>query len=300
MLIIKFICNLLLIPYTYLAINQGLDSDFGVYVQMYENFEYSDYQNQILMGLIFWFGNVLNINVYFYFFCILYLLISLLINKTFSSLVISQINKIFIVVFLLLFLTYIQSPIMYGHLMRQNVATIIFLLLLLRGRYWLSSILASLIHLSILPIFLINGIQSSLKINYNKKINIIIVLIIILVVNIINSKLENIIQIQPTFGIFWIDNFFSVYSVYDDPYGNLIGLRLFLIVTFIFGAKFLDLNKFVERKLYFSLISCLLLSAILSFSEVLSYRFLISAKYISFCIVIFCIAKFNFILKIKK
>lgn len=301
MLIIKFIFSLLLIPYTYLAVSQGLDSDFGVYIQMYENFKFSDYQNQILIGLIFCIGNLLNINVYLYFFFVLYLLLLFLFNKTLSNLILSQINKFFIILFSLVFLSYIQSPIMYGHLMRQNIATIIFLLLLLNEKYLLASILSCLIHLSFLPIILINKIQSYLNVDYNKNKNIIFMFIIIVLINIINSKFENIIQIESTTGIFWVDNFFNVYSIYDDPYGDLIGLRLFLITAYIFGAKFLNLNKLIERQVYFSLISCLLLSAVLSFSEVLSYRFLISAKYIAFCVVIFCITrvKFNLNLKIK-
>jgi hypothetical protein len=114
-----------------------------------------------------------------------------------------------------------------------------------------------------------------------------------------NSNLENIIQIDSNTGIFWVDNFFRTYSTYNDPYGNLVGLRLFLIAAFILGAKYLDHNKFIERQIYFSLISSILLSVTLSFSEVLSYRFLISAKYFAFCVIILFIAKIKFNLNLK-
>jgi hypothetical protein len=298
MSIIKFIFAISLIPYTYLAINQGLDSDFGVYIQMYENFKFSDYQNQPLMGFIFWIGNLLNINVFIYFFFILYIPLFKLYNNLTNNLSLKISNKLFISIFSLLFLSFIQSPVMYGHLMRQSIATILFLLFMNRN-YWISSVLACLIHLSILPIILINSIQSFLKINYKKKSSIIFISSFLLMIYFANSNLENIIQIDSNTGIFWVDNFFHTYSTYNDTYGNLVGLRLFLIAAFILGAKYLDHNKFIERQIYFSLISSILLSVTLSFSEVLSYRFLISAKYFAFCVIILFIAKIKFNLNLN-
>lgn len=300
-IITKSLLLILTCIYVTVAVMREPDSDYKVYIELYNSFtSLAECRSDMLFCVILGAGNYLEIGSQVFFWIILTGAIgSVLLNYS-DRYIDNRISSgIFIIVMIVIYFNVVLSYYMLGHLMRQNLAVLLMLLLLpLNGK--LAIIVSSFFHFSIVVVGLFYFALKKLPLNYGGTRFRVFFPSFLILIYLLVYDVGNLVLFVDFTGIQFIDSLIKVYQTGNPTLDNLWGLSGYTIILSLICSKYLNFDNRIHRDLFLLFISSIIISFLCGFSDIIFYRFLNVAKLLSlplWIIVIGIITKPNRTLK---
>jgi hypothetical protein len=280
------------------------DSDYKVYIELYNSFtSLAECRSDMLFCVILGAGNYLEIGSQVFFWIILTGAIgSVLLNysdRYIDNRISSGTFIIVMIVMIVIYFNEVLSYYMLGHLMRQNLAVLLMLLLLpLNGK--LAIIVSSFFHFSIGVVGLFYFALKKLPLNYGGTRFRVFFPSFLILICLLVYDFGNLVLFVDFTGIQFIDSLITVYQTGNPTLDNLWVLSSYTIILSLICSKYLNFDNRIHRDLFLLFISSILISFLFGFSDIIFYRFLNVAKLLSlplWIIVIGIITKPNRTLK---